>query len=97
MEYIALCETTSELKWIRTYLAELGFDVEQSTLVFCDNTASISWTSSSESVKRAKHIGLNNHFGKHVVESGQVKVIYIDSDKNESDGFTKPLRQQKFD
>lgn len=38
-EYVALCDTTCELQWIRTHQAELQFSMNKPSQLLCDNTA----------------------------------------------------------
>ena len=70
--------------------------MDKPSQIMWDNTAANSWANNSESLKRAKHIDLENHFVKDTVPGGHATVIHINSNDNETDGFTKPLDTQNF-
>jgi len=61
-------DTTKELKWDRTLLAELGYsnsetnDAEPPTDLFSDNQGAIALAKNPVSHSRAKHIDLRHHF-----------------------------------
>ena len=46
---------------------------------------------------KAKHIQLTMHFQREKVEKGVVKLIYIATDEQAADGFTKSLPKAKFE
>jgi len=43
-----------------------------------------------------KHIDVRYHFIREAVEDGKVSVVYIPTDDNPADIFTKPLAKAKF-
>jgi len=43
-----------------------------------------------------KHINVQYHFIREAVEDGKVSVIYLPTDDNPVDIFTKPLAKAKF-
>jgi hypothetical protein len=45
---------------------------------------------------RTKHINVRYHFIHEAVEDGKVSVVYIPTDENPTDIFTKPLAKAKF-
>lgn len=100
-EHIQNCAASCEAKWIRTFLAEIVFHMCKQTCILCDNKivdSSIvvnSWANNAERTKSENSWYLKNHFVKHSAQSGQIEVNYVESNWNESNGFTKPLDQQK--
>lgn len=61
-----------------------------SSAIYCDNTAARSWGSRSKKTKRAKHMDAKNHFINYVAENGEASGHHVNSEKTETDGFTKP-------
>lgn len=53
-EYISICETCSEIKFIRRLLAEIGFTLDKPAALYCDNIVASTWAKSSDSMGRAK-------------------------------------------
>lgn len=96
-EYIALCDAICEPKFFWIFLAEIGFTMDNSTHVKCDNYVSNMSANNVKSVKRSKHMDIKNHFLKQMVEIGQANVNYVESENNEPGGFTKSLGTQKFE
>ena len=45
---------------------------------------------------RTKHIDVRYHFIREAVEDGKLSVIYIPTDDNPADIFTKPLAKAKL-
>ena len=45
---------------------------------------------------RTKHIDVRYHFIREAVEDEKVSVVYIPTDENPADIFTKPLAKAKF-
>ena len=45
---------------------------------------------------KKKHIDTQYHFVREYIENGSVKVIYIRSDKNKADPFTKNIKSASF-
>lgn len=94
--YLSLCHAICKLKWIRTYLTELGFEMNESDEMRCDNTAPIAWAQNSKRVKRSKHMDLKNHSTKNVVDFRHTSMAHSNSEDNESDILTKPLGHHTF-
>ena len=94
---MALSDTACEAKWTRTYLSELGLELNKPTIINGDNTAANNWAENSANSKRAKQIDIRAHFVKYSVLSGQVSVRHVNSEENEADGFTKTLDIKKFE
>lgn len=90
-EYLAMCEVFSDIKWLRTLMAESNFELNHPSKMFCDNTVSNTWAKTSDITKRSKHIDLKYRFVKESVNDEQVNPIDIDSAADLADGFTMQL------
>lgn len=96
-EYIAMCDACSDIKWIRTFTAELSFTLKSPTALYCDNTVASHWAERSVSMRRAKHIDSKYHFVKECTAYGIVSPRDIDFNDNPANGFTKPLMKTMFE
>jgi hypothetical protein len=95
-ETIAASLAGQELLWLRTVLQELGFPQIYSTVLFQDNQGSIAFSKSEVNHSKMKHIAVRENFIRELVASGQAQPIYVASNDNLADIFTKALGKQKF-
>ncbi|CAI7855168.1 unnamed protein product [Closterium sp. NIES-53] len=82
-----------EARWLSFLLAELGYPQPVSTL-WCDNESTIHLTKDLVFHVRTKHIQVNHHFLRELVQRKQLKAEHIASDCNLADLFTKSLVRQ---
>jgi hypothetical protein len=92
-EYIALTHAARELVWIRGLLGELFRPITTPTTIHCDNQAAISMVGNDTFRPRTKHIALRYHFIRELVASDTGSVVWIPTDDNIADIFTKPLKE----
>ena len=64
--------------------------------VFEDNTACIAMATSNKFNPRTKHIALKYHHFRAVLNSGSIKIYYVDTLQQLVDNFTKPLKADQF-
>ena len=76
-EYIAAGKAAKQAVWQRGILKELGYLQEGPTTLFEDNTGAISFAKNPIAHKRTKHIGIQYHFIRELVESRQIFLLYI--------------------
>ena len=65
--------------------------------LYNDNQSAIKMAYSSTSVKRTKHINLKYFYIRECLENDEFKLLYVPTDENLADGFTKGLRRIKFE
>lgn len=92
-EYIAAELCLQEVKFIRDLLSEIGFPQKQ-TIMFIDNQASIKLMLNNLSTK--KHDRITLHLLQEAVEDKNIIPVYIPSDQNVSDMFTKANGSDMF-
>lgn len=90
-EYIALCEATQEVLWLRRLLADLGFKPTGPTVLHEDNQSCIAFVRSERVGKRSKHIETKEMFVRSLCEKGDIKLQYLCSEEMIADALTKPL------
>ena len=64
--------------------------------IYGDNTGAIALAKNLEFHARTKHIGVRYHFLREEVDAGNVQLIYIGTNEQAADGFTKPLGKIGF-
>lgn len=85
-EYMAAELCLQEVKFIRDLLSDIGYPQNQ-TIMFIDNQASIKLMLNNSSTK--KHDRTTLHLLQEAVDDKKIIPVYIPSDQNVSDMFTK--------
>jgi hypothetical protein len=89
-EYVALCEASKEVPWLRRLLAFLGHPQGPVTL-FEDNSAAICLANDDGAAHRTKHIDVKFHYVREQVQRGVVRVEAVRTDEQHADVLTKAL------
>jgi hypothetical protein len=95
-ELFALHSETQEVLWLRKLLGELGLIQLEPTIIFCDNTSTISNAYDPNHRDKTKHINLKYFLVREQVHAGTIKVTYIDTKSQLADIFTKALDKNDF-
>ena len=95
-EYVAVSEVCTEIIFIKYILEFLDVKVEYPVTVMCDNVGAIFLSYNAKNSNRTKHVDIRAHFVRQYVEDGVVKVIFIRSEENEADTFTKNVSGKIF-
>ena len=90
-EYVAIAYTLREALYLRMLLSELGVPQSMPTEIYCDNKAAVTLCSNPTRHRQSKHIDISFHRIRDEVEGGEVVVLYVESENNPADVFTKPL------
>ena len=90
-EYYAAATCTTEVLWARQLLGELGFPQTTPTIIRCDNQPCVNMTDNDVHHDRTKHIDIKHHFIRDHVQKGDVKLLYIPTERQQADVFTKAL------
>nr|KYP42748.1 Retrovirus-related Pol polyprotein from transposon TNT 1-94 [Cajanus cajan] len=94
-EYMAATQACKEAIWIQRLLEELGHKQEKIT-VYCDSQSALHIARNPAFHSRTKHIGIQYHFVREVVEEGKVDMQKIHTKDNIADVMTKPVNTDKF-
>ncbi|KAH9789507.1 Integrase catalytic domain-containing protein [Citrus sinensis] len=94
-EYMAATQACKEAIWIQRLLEELGHK-QQKIPVFCDSQSALHIGRNPTFHSRTKHIGVQYHFVREVVEDGSVDLQKIHTKENLADVLTKPINTDKF-
>ena len=90
-EYSAAVHATKQVLWTRHLYQELDLPMDTPSIVQSDNQAAIAISHHPEFHARTKHIDIEMHFLRDHVKEGTIDTIYVPSEENLADIFTKPL------
>ena len=76
-------------------IAELGFSQER-YILFCDNQSAIHLSKNSSFHGKSKHIDIRYHWIRDVLESKDIEMEKIHTDKNIADMLTKVVSCDKL-
>ena len=88
---MAITEVTKEIMWLRAILTELSIQVRTPITIYVDNQSAIKISENDTAPHRTKHIDVRDHFIRDVINSGVIKLVWISTDKQLADIFTKAL------
>ena len=98
-EYMALGAAAAEAMWIRQFIAEMGMALEPTQLIgkpivlFGDNQGSIKLAENPVYHARTKHIDIQHHYIRELVESNSIQVQYTPTTQMLADFLTKGLNR----
>lgn len=95
-EYVVAVASVCYGVWLRRLLEEMGLKQEQATEVFINNKSAIELVKNPVHHERSKHIDTRFHFLRDQVNAGSVELVYIRSEGQVVDIFTKLLKLETF-
>ena len=95
-EYMAISEVAVEVLYIVGVLKFLGVNLEYPIKVNVDNIGAVYLSKSATTSNRTKHIDTRYHFVREYVEDGILKIVFVQSERNDADIFTKNLNSETF-
>src|SRR5436189_5959892 len=94
-EYMAILHTLKEQIWLLRFLKEIGYDISDQNIIYCDNQSAIALTHNPEHHARTKHIDIQYHFVRNCVEDGRLRLEYCPTEDMVADGLTKALGPER--
>ena len=91
-----MSELCCEILFIRQILEFLNVEVEYPIIVNCDNIGAIFLAHNAKVSSRTKNIDLKTHFMREYIDEGIIKVVFVRSEENESDIWTKNTNEAVF-
>ena len=95
VEYMAATHASKEVVWLQRLCSELGLK-QQAMRIDCDSQSAIFLAKNSAYHSRTKHIDVQYHFVRDMVESMKVLLEKVDTLENVADSLTKPVSTEKF-
>jgi hypothetical protein len=96
-EYMAISEVAMEILYIVGILKFLDVKISFPIEVNVDNIGAVYLSKNATTGNRTKHIDTRYHFVREYIEDGIVKVIFVRSEENDADIFTKNLNGEAFE
>lgn len=92
-EFIALCESVCEGKWLKELIREIGFDkiIKKPTIVYTDSKSIIDWSKEFKITARNKHMMRKINFIREDIESQETELVYCKSQNLDADMLTKDV------
>jgi hypothetical protein len=94
-EYRGVAMAACEVAWLCKLLGDLGLHVDRQVVIYCDNLSSIQLARNPVFHARTKHIEVHYHFIKEKVLAGEIDLIYVSTEDQVADIFTKVLGAEK--
>ncbi len=95
-EYIALGHAAREAVWIRQFIKEMTLDIVPEITLNGDNEMRITLTKNAESQHRTKHIDVQHHYIRELIDKEELTVAWVSSSEMLADGITKTLPTETF-
>lgn len=94
-EYTAFYLAACHALWLQRLLHEM-IGRKGPITIYCDSTGCISNLKNFITSNYTKHIGVKIHGSRQMVARNQIVPVYVQTDDNLADVFTKPLANAKF-
>nr|GEZ93227.1 ribonuclease H-like domain-containing protein [Tanacetum cinerariifolium] len=88
-EYHDVANVVAEIAWLHNLHRELHSPLSTVTLVYCDNVSAVYLSINPVQHQRTKHIEIDIHFVRDMVQTGQIRVLHVPSCYQYADIFTK--------
>lgn len=95
-EYRSMAMATRQIVWLRYLLQDFHIDQSKPSVMFCDNTAAIHTAHNPVFHERTKHVELNCHITRDMIEEGILKLLHVRTDVQVADIMTKALYPAQF-
>jgi hypothetical protein len=96
-EYFAISECAKELIFIRNIITSIGMKLKEPIEIHVDNVGAIYLSNNYTTSQRTKHIDVRVHFVRQYIEEGVFKIVFIRSEDNDADIFTKNTTEEIFE
>ncbi|GKE45824.1 hypothetical protein Tco_1473108 [Tanacetum coccineum] len=90
-EYIAVTSAACQAVWLRRLLNDLHKEQQGSTIILCDNKATIAMTKNPAFHNRTKHIDIRYHFIRTLAAKGEIVLKYCGTKEQVADVLTKSI------
>jgi hypothetical protein len=95
-EHYAISEVAKEVLFIKQLLDTIGIEVKLPIIVRVDNVGAIFLGNNFSVGQRTKHIDIRAHFVREYIEDDILKLVFIRSEDNDADIFTKNTTEELF-
>ncbi|KAI5332873.1 hypothetical protein L3X38_023002 [Prunus dulcis] len=95
-EYRSVALAAAELVYLAKLFKDIGFFLGTPPLLWVDNQSAISLASNPVFHARTKHVEVDYHFTRELVQNGSFRLHYVCSSNQLADIFTKSLSSSRF-
>jgi hypothetical protein len=95
VEYMVATHASKEAIWLQRLCSGIGF-VQQVVRLDCDSQSAIFLAKNLAYHSKMKHIDVQYHFVRDMVEDKKVLLVKVDTLKNVADSLTKSVSIEKF-
>jgi len=88
-EYVSLSEAAKEIKFVYQIMVSMGLQVRTPITVRVDNVGAIFMTENISTSQRTRHVDIRYAYVREFVADNFLKIIFVKTVDNLSDGFTK--------
>ena len=81
--------------WFQRFCSSMGL-VQEAIRIDCDSQSAIFLAKNSTYHSNAKHIDVQYHFVRDMIEDKKVLLVKVDTLKNTVDALTKSMSSEKF-
>ena len=95
-EYRSLAIATADIAWIVQLLRDLHVTLSTTPKILCDNQSAIFMAVNPVTRPRSKHIAIDYHFVRELVDKGTLKIDFVPSHLQLADSLTKGVTKPQF-
>ena len=92
-----MSESAKEIKFILNLIKDIGIEIELPVKVYVDNIGAIFMGENASATGRTRHIDTRYHFVREMVVDEIIKIIFVRSEQNQADGFTKNVNSDLYE
>jgi hypothetical protein len=96
-EYYAMAEAVKDVKFVVHILKCIGIKVEMPSTIKVDDVGAIFMAENMSTNNRTKHIDTRFHFVCEYIEEGGIKIVFVKTEDNKADQFTKNVTGDVYD
>jgi hypothetical protein len=94
-EYMAATHASKEVVWLQRLCSGIGL-VQEAVRIECDSQSAIFLAKNPAYHSKTKHIDVQYHFVRDMIEEKKVSLMKVDTLKNVADSLTKSVSTEKF-
>ena len=94
-EYMAATHASKEAVWLQRLCSSMGL-IQGDIRIDCDSQSAIFLAKNPAYHSKTKHIDVQYHFVRDMIEDRKVLLVKVDSLKNTTDALTKSSSSEKF-
>ena len=95
-EFYAVSEAVKEILFVAQVLLDLEVPVHTPVTVRVDNMGAIFMSGNASSSARTRHVDTRWHFVRELQDQGAIEVVFVKTDENLADGFTKNIGSDTY-